>query len=497
MSNINSALSHVDDATRPWCILAMQLQGVIPFNKKDYSRFHEKGRLRKADEFIFSFAEWSEQQHKPLTKQEVWKKYAPKIDKDFLSLLLGASIKDGAVNVDGTEYIYNDKINNFALFRKGERKPYYYDYALNFLVKKSGKKYTQILTAYFKWQDQCIEQRVIDALLRKKAPKEKEEIAAKPIDPQKGKIDDLATFKPRVLRERAKYICYYKKDEKGHYRHNTKEYKKHRPIELNGGSRIFALWQDMTDKEKEIVDDMKRYIEKRGLDRAVNRPAHGWAFDLKKKSVVNYARFSLNGNTHATTHPRVSKLYRMVGDNIPKDQRLRFVKGCYSIPYFLDHVKMRDKHLFVCEGCFDAAFIRNGVAICCWMPSADSQKIINHYEEKHGFDITYVTDNFRYGDKGGIRGLTHYADIDAYVFDWDLSDFFILPDTEQERKINDINDLALFLNTNEIPRDFLMAHRKPAREVLKRLVEEWQYGNDKSVDELIISAKVTLQYIES
>lgn len=495
--NINAALSHVDDATKPWCILAMQLQGVIPFNKKDYSRFHEKGRLRKADEFISSFTEWAARQHKPLTKQDVWKAYAPKIDKDFLSLLLGVSIKDGAVNVDGTEYIYNDKINNFAVFRKGERMPIKYDYALNFLTKKSGKKYTQILTAYYKWQDQCIEQRVIDALLKKKAPKEKEEITAKPIDTTKGKIDDLATFQPRVLRERAKYIFCYEKDEKGKYNRRTKEYKKHRPIELNGGNKKFALWEDMTPREKEIVDEMKKYIEKRGLHNAVNRPANGWAFNVKMQAIVNYARFALNGNTNATPHPRVSKLYRMVGENLPKDQRLRFVKGCYSIPYFLDQIKMRDKHMFVCEGCFDAAFIRNGVAICCWMPSADSRKIIKHYEEKHGFTTTYVTDNFRYGDKGGIRGLTHYADIDAYVFDWDLSDFFILPDTEEEQKINDINDLALFLDTNEIPRDFLLAHRKPAREVLKRLVEEWQYGNDNAVDELILKAKVTLQFIES
>lgn len=496
MSIIEKSLQQLDASVRDFALMALQMQGVVPYNKKDYDWYYQNGRLRRLDDFVASFKAWAEERGNRLTKQDIWRKYAPRIDTAFLSEALGVWVHNGEVKIDGLTYVYNERLNNFARFFKGDAKPYRYDYAINFLMKRCHKKPAQILTAYYKWQDNMMNKRLINKLMAKPQQKEKEVVVRRNGNIREGKISDLETFKPRVLRERAKYVRCYEKDDEGNYWHHTKEYQKHKPLELSGGAKRFALWENMSESEKKIVDEIKRYIQSRHLDTAINRPAKGWAIDIRRKAIVNYARYTLHGNTHAKSSPRISKLYRMVGNDIPKENRLRFVKGCYSIPYFLEHIKMRDKHMFVCEGCFDAAFIRNGVATCCWMPSADSQKIIDYYHEKHGFMITYVCDNFRYGDKGGIKGLTEYAAMDAYVFDWDLSDIFLLPGTDTERKINDINDLAIHLDTDEITRDFLMYHRKPAREVLADLVETWHYGEDEHLDDMILSAKTSMHFWE-
>lgn len=182
-------------------------------------------------------------------------------------------------------------------------------------------------------------------------------------------------------------------------------------------------------------------LNERRLLTATNRPHDGWKFDFQRKSIE--LLFRVGSRHKAVYNTRHRPLYpRMIDGKLVKEEATAGEK--YLIPYGLEKLDYSYKTIFVTEGIYDSCFLKNCLAYSNWILPTEMSKVIDIYREA-GFQIIHILDNFRLGDKGGVRGLELITERRDWlskgdkVFSWDIYSEF-----------KDFNDIAMAYGLDEI-----------------------------------------------
>lgn len=124
----------------------------------------------------------------------------------------------------------------------------------------------------------------------------------------------------------------------------------------------------------------------------------------------------------------------------------------YNLPYGLEKIDYSYKTIFVTEGIFDSCFLKNCLAYSNWILPHEMSKVIDIYREA-GFQIIHILDNFRLGDKGGVKGLEHIVTRKEWlskgdkVFSWDIYS-----------ECDDLNEIAMKHELDEIDPQTIIDH---------------------------------------
>lgn len=124
----------------------------------------------------------------------------------------------------------------------------------------------------------------------------------------------------------------------------------------------------------------------------------------------------------------------------------------YNLPYGLEKIDYSYKTIFVTEGIFDSCFLKNCLAYSNWILPHEMSKVIDIYREA-GFQIIHILDNFRLGDKGGVKGLEHIVTRKEWLskgdkmFSWDIYS-----------ECDDLNEIAMKHELDEIPAQTIIDH---------------------------------------
>lgn len=218
----------------------------------------------------------------------------------------------------------------------------------------------------------------------------------------------------------------------------------------NAPKRYTTISQEQITKEsnkarREALQMAHDYLSNRRLLNACNRPHGGWKFDFQSKSIELLYRLDKRASTvYNTRHRPLS----------PKDGiKERANAGeKYNLPYGLEKIDYSYKTIFVTEGIFDSCFLKNCLAYSNWILPHEMSKVIDIYREA-GFQIIHILDNFRLGDKGGVKGLEHIVTRKEWlskgdkVFSWDIYSEF-----------KDFNDVAIAYELDEIDPQTIIDH---------------------------------------
>lgn len=289
---------------------------------------------------------------------------------------------------------------------------------------------------------------------------------------------DIDTWKPRKLgKHNLNRIQSYIKDKDGKW---MKDYRlsngvvccRDHLMQIHGGECWTTTLRPKHDCD--TIDRIKDFIYERKMHLAVNQPKGGWAYSLKNQALVYEGVFAKSAKKDGQV--RVAMLYRMMQPD--KDGRLKkFAKGSKPIPYLLDNVRTQrkdDKYIYVCEGMGDACFVRNGIALNNWIPTADyAMPFINRYKSK-GCKIVYMTDNWMVGDKGGMRALMYAKkhDPERLMLDWgsikckakDVGELVVEMDMSHYESGKNLASERQHL-VYEMPREWIMEHVKMAKDI--------------------------------
>lgn len=202
-------------------------------------------------------------------------------------------------------------------------------------------------------------------------------------------------------------------------------------------------------KRKQLLQQAYDYLDNRRLLTAKYKPQDGWKFDFQKNNIellyrVDNRRSAVYNTRHRPLTPFMSdgKVLKELANTGEK----------YNLPYGLEKIDYLFKTIFVTEGIFDSCFLKNCLAYSNWMLPHEMSKVIDIYREA-GFQIIHILDNFRLGDKGGVKGLEHIVTRKEWlskgdkVFSWDIySD------------CDDINEIAMKHNLDEINPQAIIDH---------------------------------------
>jgi len=182
-------------------------------------------------------------------------------------------------------------------------------------------------------------------------------------------------------------------------------------------------------------------LKERRLLSAKYRPHGGWKFDFQRKSIE--LLFRVETRRSAVYNTRHRPLYpRMIDGKLVKEEATAGEQ--YTIPYGLEKLDYSYKTIFVTEGIYDSCFLKNCLAYSNWILPTEMSKVIDIYREA-GFQIIHILDNFRLGDKGGLKGLYHVKEYKDWlskgdkVFSWGIYSEF-----------KDFNDVAIVYGLDEI-----------------------------------------------
>ncbi len=273
-------------------------------------------------------------------------------------------------------------------------------------------------------------------------------------DFSKKKIDiDREALKDQIKREILEELQIQKTDN-----HKDKRFTKseilnqiqacHAPLNLHKNFKTITREnvEKLTGKKREQLQNAFVYLEKRRLNTAKYRPADGWKFDFAKNNIELLFRLDKRKSAVYNIRHRPLNPVNLGG----KEVKEMAVKGQkYSLPFGVDNLDFAFKYIFLCEGIFDSVFLKNCLAYSNWIIPHEMNETIQIFRNA-GFRVIHILDNFRAGDKGGIRGLQSIVNRDFMkngdlVYSWaEYSD------------CKDLNEIAVKNDLDEISPDIII-----------------------------------------
>ena len=221
------------------------------------------------------------------------------------------------------------------------------------------------------------------------------------------------------------------------------EQKRYKPITLE------QIAKENKPERKKDIQQAYDILKERRLLTAKYRPHGDWKFDFLRRSIELLFRVgSRHKAVHNTRHRPLTP--RVIDGKVLKEEATEGEK--YLIPYGLEKIDYSYKTIFVTEGIYDSCFLKNCLAYSNWILPTEMSKVIDIYREA-GYQIIHILDNFRLGDKGGLKGLYH---VNGYrdwlskgdkVFSWGIYSEF-----------KDFNDVAMAYELDEIDAQTIIDH---------------------------------------
>lgn len=207
--------------------------------------------------------------------------------------------------------------------------------------------------------------------------------------------------------------------------------------------------KEKNSKRKKLLQQAYDYLDNRRLLTAKYKPQVGWKFDFQKNNIeLLYRVDSRQSAVYNTRHRPLTPFLsadKLIKEYANKDEK-------YPIPYGLEKIDYSYKTIFVTEGIFDCCFLKNCLAYSNWILPTEMSKVIDIYREA-GFQIIHILDNFRIGDKGGVKGLEHIVTRKEWlskgdkVFSWEIYS-----------ECDDLNEIAMKHNLDEIDPQTIIDH---------------------------------------
>lgn len=214
--------------------------------------------------------------------------------------------------------------------------------------------------------------------------------------------------------------------------------------------RYSTISQEQITKERqkarrEALQKAFEVLSERRLLTAVNRPKGGWKFNFDNQSIELLYR--VDSRQSAVYNAKHRPLF-------PKNgiKELANKGEKYNLPYGLEKIDYSYKTIFVTEGAYDSCFVKNCLAQNNWILPHEMSKVIDIFRDA-GFQIIHIPNNFRLGDKGGVKGLEHIVTRKEWlskgdkVFSWDIYS-----------ECDDLNEIAMKHNLDEIDPQTIINH---------------------------------------
>lgn len=248
--------------------------------------------------------------------------------------------------------------------------------------------------------------------------------------------------------------------------------------------KTISLEQIAKENKPERKRDLQQaydILNERRLLTAKYRPEDGWKFDFNQRSIelqyrVCKQKSAVYCSRHRPLDPPIidGKLVKEKGD-----------KGqSYPFPYGLEKVDYTYKTIFVAEGIYDSCFLKNCLAQSNWILPCEMSKVIDIYRDA-GFQIIHLPDNFRIGDKGGLKFYHHVLKTKDWlskgdkVFNWSIfSDCDDLNTIAMKHGLDEIDAQSIIANSwseDEVQANY-DTHFTEWLEVLRQKCskEEWE-----------------------
>lgn len=474
----------------------LRLQGYIPMYGKDsYGKLPKEIADKGVSLCIDLMKKYRDNDFNSV-KKNINNEYMPDLSEKYLTDVFGVEINGRTrLTINGIDYIYDDKSGRGRFYEMHTRNC---DYSVFFVSKLSNRSIYDVLDDYYR---SIYGSKKLDASLigyfRELVGKSNDDIDNSPLDKGKpveislnaygDKVESIVptSWMPAPLnKDKSFYIKSYAKNANGY----TTDHRGPICIQIGvGESRAWTtVYGDLPSESCKKIDICKDWLVSRHMHRAINAPYKGWRVDYRRGCVVYNGVYTLCGRAKSdkvrkTLPCRVAELRRYMQ---PHNGHLKeFAKGSKSIPYLLDNLSLRDKTLIVCEGVPDACFVKNGIAINCWMPSTDTaQPIIDYFQHEKKMRVIYVSDNWAVGDKGGRMMLDWYRKNkpNAEIFDWtSFTDDFSV-------QSKDIGELVVEMISRgddrfivegesgeqyQMPRELILSYTRPAKNINYGLYE--------------------------
>lgn len=222
----------------------------------------------------------------------------------------------------------------------------------------------------------------------------------------------------------------------------------HKPLNLHQNFKTISEEniQKLSGKKKEQLQNAFEYLKKRRLNTAKYRPVDGWKFDFKTDSIQILYKIDRRKSSVYNTRRRPLNPVQIDG-KLVKELASKGQK--YSLPFNLDNLDYSFKYIFVTEGAFDCVFLKNCLGYSNWILPHEMNATLQFFRN-YGFKIIHILDNFRVGDKGGIRGLQSIVNRDFMrhgdkIYSW-----------AEYSECKDLNEIAVKNNQDEIDPEIII-----------------------------------------
>ena len=234
--------------------------------------------------------------------------------------------------------------------------------------------------------------------------------------------------------------------------------------------------KEKNTKRKKLLQQAYDYLDNRRLLTAKYKPQDGWKFDFQKNNIELLYR--VDSRQSAVYNTRHRPLTPFMSDDGKVLKELANTGEKYNLPYGLEKIDYSYKTIFVTEGIFDSCFLKNCLAYSNWILPHEMSKVIDIYREA-GFQIIHILDNFRLGDKGGVKGLEHIVTRKEWlskgdkVFSWDIYS-----------ECDDLNEIAMKHNLDEIDPQTIIDHSWNEDEAIANYEEFTQKDASENEDKV-------------
>lgn len=215
--------------------------------------------------------------------------------------------------------------------------------------------------------------------------------------------------------------------------------------------RYSTISQERITKERqkarrEALQKAYEVLSERRLLTAVNRPKDGWKFNFDNQSIELLYR--VDSRQSAVYNAKHRPLF-------PKNgiKELANKGEKYNLPYGLEKIDYSYKTIFVTEGAYDSCFVKNCLAQNNWILPHEMSKVIDIFRDA-GFQIIHIPNNFRLGDKGGLKFYEHIITMRDWLskgdkmFSWEIySDCKDLNDVAMKYKLDEIAPQTIIANS--------------------------------------------------
>ena len=196
-------------------------------------------------------------------------------------------------------------------------------------------------------------------------------------------------------------------------------------------------------KDNKIICGVADFIKKRKLDTCINRPKSIFA-SLTDYIHKNRLILPFYDNNRITFY-QTRTVFESTDIFLPKYlSKVGGEKGIFNI----GNIKHTHEKIYIFEGPIDSCFVLNGVAVAGIQENSDvsfSNKQSNQLSAFNLYEKVWVLDS-QWTDRASRKKTSRLIDQNANVFIWPQ---------EYGKRFKDFNDMAIALNTNEIPYAFI------------------------------------------